>query len=147
MVPRKKTDTVQLSKIRMREDLRLKLKRDADKKDVTLNAEIVDRLERSYLQSEQMAQMFGGERNAALFRSFAGMIGLIESQTGQAWNTDEYTRAKVRAALIALLTLHSTGKSQGTDPKDEGERVLKIIETLEADEGDAALFNLRKPQS
>ena len=48
MAARKKTDVIQLSKIRMREALRAKLARDAEKKGITLNAEIVDRLEDSY---------------------------------------------------------------------------------------------------
>jgi hypothetical protein len=48
MAARKKTDVIQLSKIRMREVLRAKLARDAEKKGITLNAEIVDRLEDSY---------------------------------------------------------------------------------------------------
>jgi hypothetical protein len=48
MVARKKTDVVQLSKIRMREELRRKLARDAARKGSTLNGEIVDRLEKSY---------------------------------------------------------------------------------------------------
>jgi hypothetical protein len=47
-MPRKKTDVVQLSKIRMREELRSKLARVAEKKGTTLNAEIVDRLEQSF---------------------------------------------------------------------------------------------------
>jgi hypothetical protein len=53
MVARKKTDVVQLSKIRMREVLRAKLARDAERKGVTLNAEIVDRLEQSYVNEAQ----------------------------------------------------------------------------------------------
>lgn len=48
MVLRKKTDIVQLSKIRIREALRAQLARDAERKRVTLNGEIVDRLEKSY---------------------------------------------------------------------------------------------------
>jgi hypothetical protein len=48
MVARKKTDVVQLSKIRMREELRRKLARDAERKGTTLTGEIVDRLEQSY---------------------------------------------------------------------------------------------------
>lgn len=48
MVVRKKTDVVQLSKIRMREALRAKLARDAERRGVTLNSEIVLRLEQSY---------------------------------------------------------------------------------------------------
>ena len=48
MVARKKTDVVQLSKIRMREALRARLARDAERKGITLNGEIVERLEQSY---------------------------------------------------------------------------------------------------
>jgi len=55
MPARKKTDVIQLSKIRMREVLRSRLAKDAEKKGVTLNAEIVDRLERSYEQAARDA--------------------------------------------------------------------------------------------
>jgi hypothetical protein len=51
---RKKTDTVQLSKIRMREELRQKLVRDAERGAKTLNSEIVERLEKSYEQDERI---------------------------------------------------------------------------------------------
>jgi hypothetical protein len=49
---RKKTDTVQLSKIRMREDLRSKLEQAAQRREVTLNGEIVHRLERSFAEED-----------------------------------------------------------------------------------------------
>jgi Arc-like DNA binding domain len=52
MVARKKTDTIQLSKIRMSEDLRRKLAREAEKNGATLNGEIVDRLEASFTHEE-----------------------------------------------------------------------------------------------
>jgi len=60
MAARKKTDTIQLSKIRMREALRAKLARDAEKRGVTLNTEIVDRLEQSYAKDAK------AERDAAI---------------------------------------------------------------------------------
>src|SRR5215831_18447496 len=41
--------TVQLSKIRIKEELRAKLERDAEERGYTLNAAIVNRLERSFL--------------------------------------------------------------------------------------------------
>jgi len=41
-------DTVQLSKIRMKETLRVALERDAKAQGITLNAAIVSRLERSF---------------------------------------------------------------------------------------------------
>jgi chromosome segregation ATPase len=51
---RKKTDIVQLSKIRMREELRQKLVRDAERGAKTLNSEIVERLEKSYEKDERI---------------------------------------------------------------------------------------------
>jgi hypothetical protein len=49
---RKKTDTVQLSKIRIREELRQKLVRAAEKNDRTLTGEIVERLEASFKRED-----------------------------------------------------------------------------------------------
>jgi len=54
---RKATDTVQLSKIRMREELRRKLAKDAERNAVTLNGEIVDRLEASYRDDERIKEL------------------------------------------------------------------------------------------
>jgi hypothetical protein len=52
---RKKTDTVQLSKIRIREELRARLAKDAEKNARTLNGEIAARLEGSYEVAERTA--------------------------------------------------------------------------------------------
>jgi hypothetical protein len=64
MVARKKTDVVQLSKIRMREELRRKLARDAERKGSTLSGEIVDRLEQSY-QVDDRVELITTVRNLA----------------------------------------------------------------------------------
>jgi hypothetical protein len=78
MIQRKKTDTVQLSKIRLREDLRSKLARDADRHHTTLNGEIVARLERSYVLDEQRQRenalvdlLLGNGENADFLRRLA----------------------------------------------------------------------------
>jgi len=52
MRSRDRSATVQLSKIRMREELRAKLDRDAEARNISLNAAIVSRLERSFLEEE-----------------------------------------------------------------------------------------------
>jgi hypothetical protein len=52
MRSRDKNATVQLSKIRMKEELRGKLDRDAEGRGISLNAAIVSRLERSFDQDE-----------------------------------------------------------------------------------------------
>lgn len=54
---RQKTDTVQLSKIRIREALRGRLAKDAEKAAKSLNAEIVDRLEASYTKDERIEEL------------------------------------------------------------------------------------------
>jgi hypothetical protein len=57
MVTRKRSDVVQLSKIRMRESLRQKLARHAEGNGLTLNAEIVRRLERSLLDEDILTEL------------------------------------------------------------------------------------------
>jgi hypothetical protein len=64
MATRKKTDVVQLSKIRMREALRAKLARDAERKGTTLSGEIVDRLEQSY-QVDDRVELINTVRSLA----------------------------------------------------------------------------------
>jgi hypothetical protein len=54
---RKASDTIQLSKIRMREDLRRRLAKDAERKGVTLNGEIVERLDRSYRDEDRSGEL------------------------------------------------------------------------------------------
>ena len=55
MRARDNSATVQLSKLRMKEQLRAKLERDAEERGCTLNAAIVDRLERSFLVETSLA--------------------------------------------------------------------------------------------
>ena len=50
---RKKTDIVQLSKIRMREELRQKLAKDAERQVKSLNAVIVERIEQAYEEDQR----------------------------------------------------------------------------------------------
>ena len=66
MVTRKSTDIIQLSKIRMREQLRDNLARHAEKNNRTLNAEIVERLR------ESVALMRTTDRNKAVVDTLVG---------------------------------------------------------------------------
>jgi hypothetical protein len=70
---RKKSDIVQLSKIRMREELRHKLSRDAERNAKTLNGEIVDRLEKSY-QARYVEKI----TERALLKAAAASVELTE---------------------------------------------------------------------
>src|SRR4051794_670370 len=60
MRPRDDGDTVQLSKIRLKEAVRAKLEDAAATNKVTMNAEIAQRLERSFGAYDAMAAAFGG---------------------------------------------------------------------------------------
>jgi hypothetical protein len=72
MRARDQADTVQLSKIRMKEPLRAALERDALARGVTMNAAIVERLDASFRDEES----FGGRRTAALLRQLGAFVGL-----------------------------------------------------------------------
>lgn len=84
MVVRKKSDTIQLSKIRMLEDLRRRLVREAERKRITLNAEIVSRLEQSFEErdtqdsvrnrDELITAMLGGTEGSNLLHWIAHQL-------------------------------------------------------------------------
>lgn len=91
MAVRKKSDVVQLSKIRMREELRRKLVREAEKNKTTLNGQIVALLEFSLMDQELRARdteildiLAGGGGTAGstlLLREFVLLL-----QTNPQWN-------------------------------------------------------------
>jgi len=82
MRTRDRSDTVQLSKIRMKEALRARLEADAEARRVTLNAVIVDRLESSFRGDEA----FGGRRTAELLRFLGSLVTLEGYDDG--WLSD-----------------------------------------------------------
>jgi hypothetical protein len=102
MRSRKLTDTVQL-KLRIREDLRRKLEREAKKKEVSLNAEMVDRLIRSFDGPERVNDALGGEHTAALLRGFAAAIARVEARIGRRWNEDDEARERAYDAVHTVL--------------------------------------------
>ncbi|MHC2241111.1 hypothetical protein [Bradyrhizobium elkanii] len=106
---RKKTDVVQLSKIRMREDLRLRLVNAAERRDATLNGEIVHRLEQSFgrdaekqtmeSQVEKDAQILNlmlakNDASADVFRKL-----LHEMQLRPGWDTKKQTIREIADVL------------------------------------------------
>jgi chromosome segregation ATPase len=116
---RKKTDTVQLSKIRMREELRQKLARDAERGAKTLNSEIVDRLERSYAADERIEEL--RERLADMRQS-------LEESRGEIRLTQEGSKADLAAMQQEATALRQ--KTTGEIKRIEGE--LKQIEAAAA---------------
>jgi hypothetical protein len=105
---RKPSDTVQLN-LRFSERLRARLERDAAHERRSMNAEIVERLERSY-RKEEDADLTADTFRAALggptgdlFRAIATAIWLIEKRTGKKWNEDHYAALQVETAIEPIL--------------------------------------------
>jgi hypothetical protein len=95
--PRKPTDTVNLT-IRIRELLRQKLERAAIRHDVSLNSEIVDRLEQSFSDrsTEALVGMLieGPKESARLLTLLAGALQLCGG-----WKSDADMRERLETAL------------------------------------------------
>lgn len=115
MATRKKTDVVQLSKIRMTEELRRRLARNAERNGSTLNGEIVDRLEKS-VQSENaredrladLRNFLSDEWGADVFNialSSSKALTSIERFTGRRWVEDD------RTFNLFVLTLAQLAKN------------------------------------
>lgn len=96
-MPRKKSDTVQLSKIRMRESLHASLAEEAKAKDISLNAVIVDRLQRSRAADARMVdfrEYLAGEWGRDVFEiavSISKAVVLAERGKGKRWVEDQTT--------------------------------------------------------
>lgn len=72
MRPRREPgDTVQLTKVRLKASLHAKLEADAEAQQITLNAALADRLERSFADE---TAAYGGPRLAAIFRQLAASL-------------------------------------------------------------------------
>jgi hypothetical protein len=106
---RKKTDTVQLSKIRIKEDLRQRLAKDAERKAKTLNSEIVDRLEASYTfkeRADEIRALVEEERDRLLAEKEGWQRELEENRKMQEELRQiegEFKRIEASAAAVNVL--------------------------------------------
>lgn len=85
MAPRKKTAIVQL-KVRMKEPLRAKIEKAAKSKGVSINSEIVDRLEQSILVKNAVSFFFGEATTldeAIILHDYLMHIKVATSSTGE----------------------------------------------------------------
>ena len=78
---RKKSATVDL-KVRMKEPLRAKIEAAAGARGVSLNAETVDRLERSFATEEWRHEEFGGRGGYEIFRVLGAAASALGSMAG-----------------------------------------------------------------
>ena len=87
----------------MKESLRAKIERAANRRAASLNAEIVDRLEQSFVKEDAKFDELGGEGIYRFMKVLAAVIGLMEHKTGQTFGEDPNTRAQAIIALGRLL--------------------------------------------
>jgi Arc-like DNA binding domain len=107
---RKRTDTIKLQ-LRLSERLRRRIERAAERNECSMNAEIIERLEQSFEQVEEIEKIFGGEHNVALFRMLAGALGMVEAKAGSRW-TDPgniKVRSDIAQAIAEVLARKVTG--------------------------------------
>jgi hypothetical protein len=102
MATRKKTDVVQLSKIRMREALRARLARDAERKGITLNGEIVERLEQSYANEEKELRDSGILDMMLMNNDLSG--ALVRNMAIQLAKNPNWPRLKAAKELLEILS-------------------------------------------
>lgn len=114
MVTRKKTDVVQLSKIRMREALRAKLARDAERRGVTLNSEIVLRLEQSYERERDKERDL---RDGAILDMIAmnnDLSGsLLRNMAKQLAKNPNWPHLEAAKELLQILQSEAVAQSEG----------------------------------
>ena len=113
MARRAKSDTVQL-KTRMKEPLRAKLEAAAEENGVSLNAEAVQRLERSFAEEKSRAAIsdeavngfyasFGKPETFLVARLLANAIHTIEAVTGKNWMDDPEAHRQTQEACKNIL--------------------------------------------
>jgi Arc-like DNA binding domain len=102
MAKRKKTDTVQL-KVRLREALRRRLESGAKANEISLNSEIVTRLEQSILQA-QNSFLLEALLAPGLGLDFLRAIATVIRQAGPQWSAPPASQA-VSDAVCKLLAV------------------------------------------
>lgn len=98
---RREAQTVQV-KIRMRPELREALAVNAAERGVSLNAEVVSRLEEAFLGERNI---YGGPHTATLMKLLGLTVRMVEQMTGKSWNTDLETQHAMRRAVAGVLAV------------------------------------------
>lgn len=99
MVARRQSDNVQI-KLRLKEQLRARIEENAQIHGVSINSEIVNRLEQSLTEQEVL---YGNSYTQKLLQTLAGAISIIEHKTGKRWIDDEDTFSKALLSIYAIL--------------------------------------------
>ena len=125
---RPKTATVDL-KVRMKEPLRAKIETSAKKSGISLNAEVVRRIESSFEAEKRellivsqatggVYASFGGLEGFMVMRLLANAISTIELTSGRKWREDPALFAEVKKACDRILDFFK--------PRDEGQPSMSL---------------------
>ena len=131
MAARSRSDTIQL-KVRMKEPLRAEIEAAAKAKGVSLNAEIVERLQRASQGEWVEYEKFGGKATYRLMVLLATTLVLVETVTGKKWHKDELTYQEAREAIDAFFVRFRPGhlKPQGLLSRQDlgyGRRIAPMV--------------------
>ncbi len=124
MAKRKSSDTVDI-KIRMKEPVRRKIEQAAAKRGVSMNAEMVSRLEQSFTSEDYMTLVFGDSRVGRFVRSLFDAKKIIEGHTQKSVWEDLEAHTALRYAADEILLGHAPDTTI-----DLAERRLKHRELL-----------------
>jgi hypothetical protein len=119
---RKKTDTVQLSKIRIREELRQKLAKDAERQVKSLNAIIVERIEQAYEEEKREAETEKWLREqvesvAEQQRQFWEERGKEDTREAAAFRDSEILNMLIESKRGSAHLLRSLARELGNNPE------------------------------
>ena len=106
----------------MKEPLRAKLEKAAEVRGVSLNAEMVHRLERSFLADE----FLGGSGNATAAKLVGPILQDVEARTGKSWREDKNTYYGAFAAVATVMRV--------LGPQDVPQPEIRFDEDTDADE-------------
>ena len=148
MAPRKQSATVDL-KVRMKEPLRAKIEKAAKRRGVSMNAEAVERLERSFDKEDDWG---GAElRNMARIMSAAfergGKRG-AHARKHPDWQPAEWINdpicylaaiACVRDALVAAQPVHYESNSPDKEVRKQHEKIIQIFAPIIARGGNVTI--------
>ena len=140
MIKRSRSDTVQL-KARMKEPLRAKLEGAAAAKGISLNAEMVHRLEQSFQRERAQQELsqtvknafyeeFGGLEYSPLLAMLGNAIRMVEAGTGQKWHQDFETAAQVNEAVTTIIGAFSPKAKKPAENVFPGLRGMEIGEKI-----------------
>ena len=109
-MPRAKSATIDL-KVRMKEPLRACIEEAAREHGVSMNAEIVNRLARTFREEETAYAIFGSKLRYRQMQLLAVTVQLIEEQTGHKWTGDFETAEAIRTAFASFVDMFAKGEA------------------------------------